>query len=229
MTPPRADRDFLRTAVLLLIVGAVGAISACGGGSSAPDDAAPPEGQPGDGTEIAAGETDTEEADVEEPSVSPLPRNSVEIYFPSALKNGLVGEFREIFATSSPGDRAKQIVADLISGPTSPEALRALPPDVRLRQAYVLDSGVAYLDFNAALTESVGGGSMEELLVVYSIVDSVVLNIPEIKRVGILVNGQPLETLNGHIDLRHPLPADHELILGSIVVMQMRPVGVSAA
>ena len=107
--------------------------------------------------------------------------------------------------------------------------MRALPSDVRLRQAYVLDNGTAYLDFNDALTGSVGGGSMEELLVVYSIVDSVVLNIPEIKRVGILVNGQPLETLNGHIDLRHPLPADHELILGSIVVEHMQSAGVRAA
>jgi len=224
VTPPRVAGHLLRTCVLLLIVGAVVTFSACRGGSSTPDDAAPPEDEPGESTEVA-----TAEADVEEPSVSPLPRKGVKIYFPSALKNGLIGEFREIFATSVPGDRAKQIVADLISGPRSSQAMRALPPDVRLRQAYVLASGVAYLDFNAALTEGVGGGSMEELLVVYSIVDSVVLNIPEIKRVGILVNGQPLETLNGHIDLRHPLPADRELILGSIVVMQMRLVGPSAA
>ena len=95
--------------------------------------------------------------------------------------------------------------------------MRALPPATRLRQAYVLDSGVAYLDFSADL-EGIGGGSMEEILAVYAIVNSVVVNIPEVDRVGILVNGRPVATLNGHLDLRRPLPADYSLIIGSIIV-----------
>ena len=59
---------------------------------------------------------------------------------------------------------------------------------------------------------------MTEMLAVYAIVNSVVLNVPEISAVGILINGGPLETLNGHVDLRRPLLADSSLILGSIVV-----------
>jgi len=184
----------------------------CGGES------APPAADEEASGDTAQTEAELSDAEVAEPSVAPLERNAVEVYFPSALESGLVGEFREIFATSTPGDRVKQIINDLISGPSSPEALRALPPDVRLRQAFVLDNGVTYLDFNAALADGLGGGSMEELLVVYAIIDSVVLNVPEIHRVGILVNGGPLETLNGHVDLRRPLPADYSLILGSIIV-----------
>ena len=154
----------------------------------------------------------------EEPDVAPLRRVAVEIYFPSALGNGLVGEFREIFDTATPGDRAKQIIADLVSGPSSSDALRAVPSGTRLRQIYVLDNGVAYVDFSSELSEGLGGGSMRELLTVYSIVDSVALAVREVSRVAILVNGQPLETLNGHMDLRRPLPPDFSLILGSIVV-----------
>jgi hypothetical protein len=190
-------------------------LAACGGGDPPASEAGGAGTADAEATESTA---DAEGAAGEEAPVAPLPRNAVEIYFPSALESGLVGEFREIFATTTPGDRAKQIIADLISGPTSPEALRALPPSVMLRQAFVLDTGVAYLDFNSALTEGIGGGSMEELLVVYAIVDSVVLNVPEIRRVGILVNGRPLDTLNGHVDLRRALPPDYSLILGSIIV-----------
>lgn len=149
---------------------------------------------------------------------TPLPRRSVEIYFPSAERDGLVGELREIFDTVGPSDRVKQIVNDLISGPEGREALRALPPATRLRQAYVLDNGVAYLDFSATLKEGIGGGSMEEILAVYAIVNSIVANVPEVSRVGILVNGRVLTTLNGHLDLRRPLPPDYSLILGSIIV-----------
>jgi len=113
---------------------------------------------------------------------------------------------------------AKQIIADLISGPDSDDALGAVPPSTRLRQTYVLESGLAYLDFSSELRDGVGGGSMEEILTVYAIVDSVVINIPEIDRVTILINGRSVATLNGHLDLRRPLRPDFSLILGSIIV-----------
>jgi spore germination protein GerM len=147
----------------------------------------------------------------------------VEVYFPSASRDGLVGEFREIFSTATPGDRAKQIVADLISGPTTGKCLRAVPKSTRLRQVYVLADGTAYIDFSPELTEGIGGGSMKELLTVYSIVDSVAFNVREVQRVAILVNGQPIETMNGHLDLRSPLKPNPRWILGSKIVEAQRP------
>ena len=186
------------TAALLLLAGTI----ACSGGGA-------PEATPVD---------ESAETSDEEPTVAPLKRFTVEVYFPSMVGDGLVGEYREIFQTVTPGDRAKQIVADLISGPSTSEATRALPRGTRLRQVYVMPNGVAYLDFSADLAEGIGGGSMEELLTVYSIIDSVVLNVQEIKRVWILIDGQPVESLNGHIDLRRPLRPDPSLILAPVVV-----------
>lgn len=148
----------------------------------------------------------------------PLRTTTVEIYFPSNSGEGLIGEFREIFDTATPGDRAKQIISDLISGPTSDQALRAISPGTRLRQAYVLENGVAYLDFSQELADGLGGGSMNELLTVYAIVDSVALGVQEIKRVAILINGRPIETMNGHLDLRGPLKPNARLILGSVSI-----------
>jgi germination protein M len=144
-------------------------------------------------------------------ATSEVPRGHVRVYFPSANGSGLVAEDREIFVTPASGDRIKQIVSDLLSGPTEDGALAAVPPGTRLRQAYVIDGGVAFLDFSSELT-ALGGGSTTELLTVYAIIDSVVANVPEIKKVGLLVEGAPIETLNGHMDLRRPLPADLSLI-----------------
>jgi spore germination protein GerM len=163
-------------------------------------------------------EPETEGESAEDPAATPILRRRVEVYFPSAADEGLIGEFREIFNTANPGDRAKQIIADLISGPETDSALRALPPTTRLRQVYVLDNGIAYLDFSSDLREGLGGGSMEEILAVYAIVNSVVININEVHRVGILVNGRTVATLNGHLDLRRPLPPDYSLILESVIV-----------
>jgi spore germination protein GerM len=138
---------------------------------------------------------------------------NVLIYFPSSEGEGLDGEPREIFMTAAPGDRAKQILADLIAGPDQATRLRSIPRGTRLRQVYVLENGTAYVDFSADLRQGMGGGSTGELLTVYSIVNSVVLNIPEIRRVGILIEGRPVETLNGHIDLSRPLPPNLSLLV----------------
>jgi spore germination protein GerM len=190
-------------------------------GCSSPEGDAPSAAEPLEADETAeddsAPATDTD-TDTEDKADKPLRTATVEIYFPSALSDGLVGEFRQIFDTVTPGDRAKQIIADLISGPTSDDCLRAVSPSTRLRQVYVLSDGTAYLDFSSALTEGVGGGSMTELLTVYAIVDSVAFGVREVRRVGILVNGRPLETMNGHLDLSRPLKPNSRLILGSIVV-----------
>ena len=146
----------------------------------------------------------------------PIRRLSVLIYYPAARQQGLIGEPREIFMTATPGDRAKQILADLISGPATDEGLRALPPGTRLRQVFVLEDGTAYIDFSADLEHGLTGGTAEELLAIYSIVNSVSLNIPEIRRVGILINGRPVDSLGGHLDLRRPLLPDSSLIVGSV-------------
>jgi len=195
----------LRHQPLVALLLAVLLLAGCAGSEEAE---APP-----DGESQAAEAVATEQSD----PVAPLPRSTVEIYFPSAGSNGLIGEFHQIFETVNASDKAKQIIADLISGPDGKGNLRALPPSTRLRQAYVLGDGVAYVDFSADLKEDIGGGSMEEILAVYAIVNSIVVNIPEVRRVGILVNGRELATLNGHLDLRRPLPADYSLIIGSIM------------
>jgi len=145
--------------------------------------------------------------------VAPLPRQAVRIYYPGIEWNGLVGEEREIFGTAAAGDRAKQILSDLIGGPVTPQATRALPPGTQLHQVYVLGDGTAWVDFSSDLRDGIGGGSSRELLTVYAIVDSIALNVPEIKKVGILINGRPVETLNGHLDLRRPLPPDTAFIV----------------
>jgi hypothetical protein len=211
-----SQRAALLVAALLFLAAEPLVLTGCGGGGDEPAPAAGAgEATPQqDGTLEASGDETTDQ----EEGATPLRRRTVEIYFPSAHQNGLVGELREIFDTVTPGDRAKQIIADLISGPESGDALGAIPSTTRLRQAYVLDNGLAYLDFSSELRQGVGGGSMEEILTVYSIVDSIVINIPEIDRVAILINGRAVTTLNGHLDLRRPLRPDVSLILGSIIV-----------
>ena len=49
------------------------------------------------------------------------------------------------------------------------------------------------------------GGALDELFTIYTIVDALTVNLPAIQRVQILVEGREVDTLAGHVDLRHPL------------------------
>ncbi len=181
---------------------------ACRGGK--PDQRATTGGTAPPPPGIPVEEAQRPEGQSEEP---PLDRTSVTLFFPSATGDGLASEDREIFATPLPEDRVKQILSDLITGPATDAALPAVPPGTRLRQVYVLKDGTAYADFSTDLLAAAeSGGSTDEILAVYAIVNSVAMNVPGIARVGILVEGRPCETLGGHVDLRRPLRADPSLV-----------------
>jgi len=49
------------------------------------------------------------------------------------------------------------------------------------------------------------GGTVSELLTVYTIVNVVTANLPAITSVQVLVDGKEVDTLAGHVDLRRPL------------------------
>jgi hypothetical protein len=46
---------------------------------------------------------------------------------------------------------------------------------------------------------------MHEFLTVYAIVNAITINMPDITAVQVLVDGREVDTLAGHLDLRHPL------------------------
>ena len=66
--------------------------------------------------------------------------------------------------------------------------------------------------FRETLSAKHQGGSLAEMNTVFSIVNSLTLNFPEIKRVQILIEDRAVETLNGHMDLSRPLRPDPTLV-----------------
>ncbi len=200
------------TARAALLALALVAAPGCGGDAPEPPAGpAPDAAAAGDAQDADAPQTAGEVAE----AAAPLRPIRVQVYFPSADGSEFVAEPRDIFDTVSPTDRAKQILSDLISGPEGQDALPAMLRGVRLRQVYVLDDGTAYADFSSELRDLSGGGTAQELMTVYAIVNSLALNVPEIRRVGILIDGEEIETLSGHLDLRRPLAPRTDLIAES--------------
>ena len=80
-----------------------------------------------------------------------------------------------------------------------------LPPGAAVREVWVSPGGVAYVDFAGSLPGLLRGGTTAEIMAVYGIIGTLTSTFPEIRLVQILVEGNPVETLTGHLDLSTPL------------------------
>jgi spore germination protein GerM len=107
------------------------------------------------------------------------------------------------------------VVAELVLG-SKAGLVPTLPPETKVLDVFVSPRGVAYVDVSKEAAVGTGG-SHEELLSVYSIVNSLTVNFPAVKRVQILVDDRPVATLAGHVDLSHPLPPDMTLLAAAAV------------
>jgi hypothetical protein len=95
------------------------------------------------------------------------------------------------------------LFSELQKGPTREGLIAVIPPKMQLRNAFLLREGEAVLDL--AVDSALTFGSDEELTIVGALVDTTLQNVAETSRVRILVNGEPAETLGGHVDLTRPL------------------------
>lgn len=106
----------------------------------------------------------------------------------------------ELALSPDPVLRAKQVLNTLLAGPVSSD-LRTLPPDAALLAFYLLPDGTGIADFSEALATSTPSGIVSEQLAVDSIARTLEANVPQVKRIKILIHGQEVDTLAGHLDL----------------------------
>jgi spore germination protein GerM len=125
------------------------------------------------------------------------------LYFLDEHHRFLKAEERTLARQDSAVERARSIVRALIDGPED-ELLPTVPTEAKLLSLFLTEDGIAYVNFNRAVSEKHPGGSLSELFTIFSIVNTLALNIPEVEAVKILVEGREAKTLAGHIDIRFP-------------------------
>lgn len=136
------------------------------------------------------------------------------LYFGDLHSDFLVSERRTIkgsyFTTSQ---KISSTIKELIKG-SQTGLIRTIPQNTVLKNVRIDGEGIVWLNFSGHLTQEHPGGSSAEIMTVYSIVDTVLLNYPTLKKVGILVDGVKIQTIAGHIDCSIPLVADKSYIKG---------------
>ena len=134
--------------------------------------------------------------------VSPSdPRVKAKLFWGSGNGDGTLTESTvELPLSSDPVLRSKQVLNTLLAGPVDAE-LRTLPPDAVLLAFYILPDGTGIADFSEALATATPSGIQSEQLAVDSITRTLEANVPQVQRLRILIHGQEMETLAGHLDL----------------------------
>jgi hypothetical protein len=129
------------------------------------------------------------------------PRIKVQMFWGSRTQEGaLTPVILELPLSSDPVLRAKEVLNTLLAGPVDPES-RTLPPDAALLAFYILPDGTAVADFSDEMRTSIPSGIQSEQLAVESIVRTLEANVPQVQRLKILIHGQEVDTLAGHLDL----------------------------
>ena len=137
------------------------------------------------------------------PAVTPAQMVRVTVFFPGREDSRLHAEERDIAKPAGPAAYLKALFAEVQRGPTREGLVPVLPARLLLRNAFLQPDGIAVLDL--AVDSGLSFGSLEELTIVAALVDTVLQNVADTTRVRILVNGEPAETLAGHVDLTRPL------------------------
>jgi len=111
---------------------------------------------------------------------------------------------REVVYGETSTEQAKRIVEAELAAPPAPY-LSPIPTGTALKTIFLTSKGEAYVDLSPEVRANHPGGTTNELLTVYALVNALTSNLPAVNGVQILVDGKEVDTLAGHLDLRRPL------------------------
>jgi hypothetical protein len=135
------------------------------------------------------------------PGNSAGPLTKTRLFWSSGAGDGsLMPVTVELPLPKDPTLRAKQVLNTLLAGPVD-VGLRTLPPDAVLLAFYMLQDGTAIADFSEALATATPSGIESEQMAVDSITRTLEANVPQVRWLKILIHGQEVDTLAGHLDL----------------------------
>jgi Sporulation and spore germination len=126
------------------------------------------------------------------------------LFFISEDGLALVGAQREVPFGEPIAEQARRIVDAQLGAAPAPLA-SAVPEGTTLRALFISERGEAFVDLSVDVTAKHTGGALDELFTVYAVVNALTVNLPAVTHVQILIDGKEVDTLAGHVDLRHPL------------------------
>jgi spore germination protein GerM len=129
----------------------------------------------------------------------------VRLFYVSEDGARLTSVEREVAFAEQTVAQARRIVEAQLGAVESP-LVSAIPAGTTLRAIFLTEQGSAFVDLSREISSAHPGGSLNELLTIYTIVQALTTNLPAVTSVQLLVDGKEADTLAGHVDIKRPLP-----------------------
>lgn len=133
------------------------------------------------------------------------------LFYASSDGRALVPVKRDVPLATGVVEQGRQILLTQLQAAPAPY-IKVIPDGTTLRGFYVTDRGDAFVDLGPEVVRAHPGGSLNELLTVYALVNAVTANLPAVQRVQLLVDGKEVDAIAGHVDIRRPLTRDASLV-----------------
>ena len=138
--------------------------------------------------------------------VEELPSREVQLYFTARQGDFLIPERADIPGCEEDAECIRSLVTSLLRG-SQEENLPVLPGEAEVLGVEV-ENDLVRINFSRKLADLHPGGSLSELLSVYSVANSVSDNFPYLRQVQFLIEGEARQTLKGHVRIDQPIYAD---------------------
>jgi spore germination protein GerM len=141
-----------------------------------------------------------------------VPKIKATLFFASEDGLYLVPTEREVPLAEGAVAQARSILEAQLAAEAPAPLVSTIPKGSALRGIFVSERNEVFVDLDPAIRTGHPGGTQQELMTVYTIVNTLLTNLPGLQEVQILIGGQEVDTLAGHVDLRRPLRKNDALL-----------------
>jgi hypothetical protein len=127
---------------------------------------------------------------------------SIKVFYPSP--SGLVSEDRWVVPSALQTRMVENAVLEYLKGP-SEGAVSYIPEGTQLLGLFSGSDGIIYLDLSHEFRSSFQGDAYEEFLLLRGLYESVMSNADDVSGLKVLIEGNEVDTIGGHISLQGTL------------------------
>ena len=146
------------------------------------------------------------------PDTNAGPKIRAKLFFTSESGFSLTAVEREVSLGTGLVGQSRALIEAQLAEPAPAPLVSAVPAGTKVRGLFLSSTNELFVDLEGTIQKAHPGGSLNEMLTVYTIVNAITVNLPDVEHVQLLVDGREVDTLAGHIDLRRPLRKNEALI-----------------
>lgn len=123
------------------------------------------------------------------------------LFYPEARSGKLRAEQRRFAVTSGMPGLMKSALNELGLDPGVPGLVSPFKHEISVRGVFSQEDGTLFVDLGAGAEDIFGTGISEETAAIGAIMNTLFYNFPHVSRLRILIDGDPVGSLGGHVDL----------------------------